>query len=150
MSSLSSDSPIEVDITGYSPNDSLTLAYVQSDLNLDYVFVRFYSSSSNYYEIRYPADLTIGSKIKALTLNNLYSSGFGSGTPDSSSIIKVSVGAKAKASGSANVLFDGLRINDEDSFRSDYGLISRSVLIDPITKSIGRQMDIEYRLGLNF
>ena len=143
-------SSIEVDITGYSPNDSLTLAYVQSDLNLDYVFVRFYSSSSNYYEIRYPADLTIGSKIKALTLNNLYSSGFGSGTPDSSSIIKVSVGAKAKASGSANVLFDGLRINDEDSFRSDYGLISRSVLIDPITKSIGRQMDIEYRLGLNF
>ena len=143
-------SSIEVDITGYSPNDSLTLAYVQSDLNLDDVFVRFYSSSSNYYEIRYPADLTIGSKIKALTLNNLYSSGFGSGTPDSSSIIKVSVGAKAKASGSANVLFDGLRINDEDSFRSDYGLISRSVLIDPITKSIGRQMDIEYRLGLNF
>ena len=143
-------SSIEIDITGYSPNDSLTLAYVQSDLNLDYVFVRFYSSSSNYYEIRYPADLTIGSKIKALTLNNLYSSGFGSGTPDSSSIIKVSVGAKAKASGSANVLFDGLRINDEDSFRSDYGLISRSVLIDPITKSIGRQMDIEYRLGLNF
>ena len=143
-------SSIEVDITGYSPNDSLTLAYVQSDLNLDYVFVRFYSSSSNYYEIRYPADLTIGSKIKALTLNNLYSSGFGSGTPDSSSIIKVSVGAKAKASGSANVLFDGLRITDEDSFRSDYGLISRSVLIDPITKSIGRQMDIEYRLGLNF
>lgn len=143
-------SSIEVDITGYSPNDSLTLAYVQSDLNLDYVFVRFYSSSSNYYEIRYPADLTIGSKIKALTLNNLYLSGFGLGTPDSSSIIKVSVGAKAKASGSANVLFDGLRINDEDSFRSDYGLISRSVLIDPITKSIGRQMDIEYRLGLNF
>jgi len=143
-------SSIDIDINGYSPNDSLTLAYVQSDLNLDYVFVRFYSSSTNYYEIRYAGDPAIGSKIKQLTLNNLYSSGFGAGTPDNSSIIKVSVGAKAKSSGSANVLFDGLRINDEDSFRSDYGLISRSVLTDPITKSIGRQMDIEYRLGLNF
>lgn len=141
---------ISIDITGYSPNDSLTLAYVQSDLNLDYVFVRFYSSSTSYYEIRYAGDLAVGNKIKQLTLNNLYSSGFGSGTPDNSSIIKVSVGAKAKSSGSANVLLDGLRVNDEDSFRSDYGLISRSVLIDPITKSIGRQMDIEYRLGLTF
>lgn len=143
-------SSIEIDITGYSPNDSLTLAYVQSDLNLDYVFVRFYSSSTNYYEIRYAGDVAIGNKIKQLNLNNLYSSGFGAGTPDNSSIIKVSVGAKAKSSGAANVLFDGLRINDEDSFRSDYGLISRSVLTDPITKSIGRQMDIEYRLGLSF
>lgn len=158
-------SSIEVDITGYSPNDSLTLAYVQSDLNLDYVFVRFYSSSTNYYEIRYPGetstqyteDSPIGYKVKPLNLSNLYTSGFTSGTPDSSSIIKVSVGAKAKASGSANVLFDGLRINDEDSFRTDYGMISRSVLrnpitsvLEPITKSLGRQMDIEYRLGLNF
>lgn len=141
---------IEIDVTGYSPNDSLTIAYVQSDLNLDYVFVRMYSSSTDYYEIRYSGDLQIGNKIKQLNLNNLYSSGFGSGTPDNSSIIKVSVGAKAKSSGSANVLFDGIRINDEDSFRSDYGLISRSVLTDTITKSIGRQMDIEYRLGLTF
>jgi hypothetical protein len=143
-------SNIDIDVTGYSPNDSLTIAYVQSDLNLDYIFVRFYSSSVDYYEIRYDADLSVGSKIKSLTLNNLYSSGFGSGTPDNSSIIKVSIGAKAKSSGSTNILFDGLRINDEDSFRSDYGLISRSVLTNPITKSIGRQMDIEYRLGLTF
>lgn len=141
---------LEIDITGYSANDSLTVSYVQSDLNLDYLFVRMYSSSTDYYEIRYPADLAIGNKIKSLTLNNLYSSGFESGTPDSSSIIKISVGIKAKSSGTANVLLDGIRINDEDSFRTDYGLISRSVLTSPITKSIGRQMDIEYRLGLTF
>jgi hypothetical protein len=143
-------SNVEIDVSGYSPNDSLTVAYVQSDLNLDYVFVKLYSSSTDYYEIRYPGDVAIGNKINSLTLNNLYSSGFGLGTPDNSSIIKVSIGAKAKSSGSTNVLFDGLRINDEDSFRSDYGLISRSVLTNPITKSIGRQMDIEYRLGLTF
>lgn len=141
---------IELDITGYSPNDSLTVAYVQNDLNLDYLFIKLYSSAEDYYEIRFPASLTIGDKITSLTLNNLYSSGYGSGTPDSSTIIKISIGAKALASGSTTVLFDGIRINDEDSFRSDYGLISRSKLTTPITKSIGRQMDIEYRLGLTF
>ena len=39
---------------------------------------------------------------------------------------------------------------DEDAFRSDYGMISRSVLSNVITKTLGKQMDIEYRLGLAF
>lgn len=141
---------LNLDLSGYSPNDSMTLAYNQSDTNLDYVFVRAYSSSTDYYEIRFLGDLSVGNKIKSLTLNNLYSSSYGSGTPDNTSITRISVGVKAKSSGSSTVLMDGLRINDEDSFRSDYGLISRSVLSSPITKSLGRQMDIEYRLGLTF
>jgi hypothetical protein len=139
-----------LDISGYSSNDSLTLAYYQPDLNLDYVFVRTYDSNDRYYEIRYPSNNSIGYKINSLTLNNLYTSGYGNGTPDNESIVKISVGVKAKSSGSTNVLFDGLRINDEDAFRSDYGLISRSVLSTPIVKTLGKQMDIEYRLGINF
>lgn len=141
---------LNLDLSGYSPNDSMTLAYRQSDTNLDYVFVRAYSASTDYYEIRFLGDVSVGNKIKSLTLNNLYSSSYGSGTPDNTSITRISVGVKAKSSGSSTVLMDGLRINDEDSFRSDYGLISRSVLSSPITKSLGRQMDIEYRLGLTF
>lgn len=139
-----------LDVSGYSALDSLTLAYRQSDLNLDYIFVRTYDSNNDYYEIRYPGDLSVGDKIKSLTLNNLYSSGYGLGSPDPSSIVKISVGVKAKSTGAASVLFDGLRINDEDSFRTDYGMISRSVLVNPITKSLGKQMVIEYRLGINF
>jgi hypothetical protein len=139
-----------IDVSGYSALDSLTLAYYQSDTNLDYVFVRMYDSNSRYYEIRYPGDLSTGYKVKSLTLNNLYSSGFGSGTPDQTSIVKISCGVKAKASGATAVLFDGMRINDEDSFRTDYGMISRSVLANPITKSLGKQMVIEYRIGLSF
>ena len=141
---------LNLDISGYSANDSMTIAYYQSDLNLDYVFIRAYDSNNNYYEIRYAGDLSTGYKIKSLSLNNLYSSGFISGTPDQTSIVKISVGVKAKSSGSTNVLFDGLRINDEDAFRSDYGMISRSVLSNVITKNLGKQMDIEYRLGLAF
>ena len=139
-----------IDVSGYSALDSLTLAYYQSDTNLDYVFVRMYDSSNRYYEIRYPGSNSVGYKVNSLTLNNLYSSGFGSGTPDQTSIVKVSVGVKSKSSGNTVVLFDGLRINDEDSFRTDYGLISRSVLTTPITKPLGKQMVIEYRIGLNF
>jgi hypothetical protein len=139
-----------LDISGYSAKDSMTMAYYQNDLNLDYVFLRAYDSNSNYYEIRYPAENTIGYKIISLELNNLYTSGFGSGVTDSKSIVKIAVGIKSKSSGASNVLFDGLRINDEDAFRSDYGMISRSVLSDVITKSLGKQMDIEYRLGLAF
>jgi hypothetical protein len=139
-----------IDVSGYSALDSLTLAYYQSDTNLDYVFVRMYDSSNRYYEIRYPGDLSTGYKIKSLTLNNLYSSGYGSGTPDQTAIVKISCGVKSKVSGTTTVLFDGMRINDEDSFRTDYGMISRSVLTTPITKSLGKQMVIEYRLGINF
>jgi len=139
-----------IDVSGYSALDSLTLAYYQSDTNLDYVFVRMYDSNNNYYEIRYAGDTSTGYKIKSLTLNNLYSSGYGSGTPDQTSIVKIYCGVKAKASGATTVLFDGMRINDEDSFRTDYGMISRSVLTTPITKSLGKQMVIEYRIGLSF
>ena len=139
-----------IDVSGYSALDSLTLAYYQSDTNLDYVFIRMYDSSNRYYEIRYPGDLSVGYKVKSLTLNNLYSSGYGSGTPDQTSIVKISCGVKAKVAGATAVLFDGMRINDEDSFRTDYGLISRSVLANPITKSLGKQMVIEYRIGLTF
>jgi hypothetical protein len=139
-----------LDVSGYSALDSLTLAYYQNNTNLDYVFVRMYDSSNRYYEIRYAGDLSIGYKIKSLTLNNLYNSGYGSGTPDQTSIVKISCGVKSKSSGATSVLFDGMRINDEDSFRTDYGMISRSVLTTPITKSLGKQMVIEYRLGINF
>jgi len=147
-----------LDISGYSANDSMTLAYYQSDLNLDYIFLRAYDSNNNYYEIRYPGetstqytgDSPIGYKVKPLKLSNLYTSGFTSGTPDKSSIVKISIGVKAKSSGATTALLDGLRVNDEDSFRTDYGMISRSVLTDVITKTLGKQMDIEYRLGLGF
>jgi hypothetical protein len=137
-------------LLGYSQNDSLTLAFKQQDTNLDYVYVRFYSSLSDYYEIRYAGDSLLLNKIIPLPLSSLYSSGFNLGTPDQESIIKISVGAKAKSSGATTVLLDGLRINDEDSFNTYSSIISRSVLTNPIVKAYGREIDVEYRIGLSF
>lgn len=138
------------DLSGYTINDGMSLAFRQKDANLDYVFARFYSSDTDYYEIRFTGNSSIGNRILSVSLNDLFNSGHNSGTPVSDSITKISVGAKAKSSGATSVLLDGLRINDEDNFNPIYGLISRSVLSTPITKQFGKQMDIEYRLGLTF
>jgi hypothetical protein len=144
-----------LDLNGYSANDSIVLTYRQEDLNLDYVFVRMYSSSDDYYEIRIAGD-AVGNKIAKVSLRYPYSNkdtddstGYNFGSP-SRDIIKISVGAKALNTSDSTVLFDGLRINDEDSFRTDYGMISRSVLTTPQIKELGKEMDIEYRLGINF
>ena len=138
------------DLSGYSQNDSLTLAFKQQDTNLDYVFIRFYSSASDYYEMRFAGDSSLLNKVSTSVLSNLYSSGFTSGSPDATAINKISVGAKAKSTGGTTVLLDGLRINDEDTFNTYSSIISRSVLTTPITKSYGREIDVEYRIGLSF
>jgi hypothetical protein len=143
------------DLSGYSIYDSLTLAFRQADTNLDYVYIRFYSGDTDYFETRITGDVSITSpqtpdKIKSKTLSELLGSSYKSGTPDASSINKILVGAKSKTTSGTTVYMDGLRINDEDSFDPIYGLISRSVLSSEIVKVAGKQMDIEYRLGLSF
>jgi hypothetical protein len=144
-----------LDMSGYSIYDSLTVAFNQADTNLDYVVIRFYTTSSDYFEARIPGDSSITSpstpdKIKSIYLSDLFTSLFKSGSPDQSSIIKISVGAKSKTISGTTIYMDGLKINDEDTFDPTYGLISRSVLTNSITKSSGSQMEIEYNLGLSF
>jgi hypothetical protein len=142
----------DFNLSGYSIYDSLTLAFRQADTNLDYIYLRFYSGTSDYFEARISGDASITSpnKIKSLMLSDLFNSSYKSGTPDSTSINKILVGVKSKTISGTTAYMDGLKINDEDSFDPTYGLISRSVLNNPITKSSGSQMDIEYKLGLSF
>ncbi len=72
--------------------------------------------------------------------------------PDFSNLTKLGIEITANSSGTTTVYFDGLRINDEDTFDPSYGLISRSVLSggDIIYKTSGRQVDIEYKMQLGF
>ena len=48
------------------------------------------------------------------------------------------------------MLLDGLKIDDNNTYNTQYGLISRSVLTDPIVKKLGVEMDIEYKINLGF
>lgn len=138
---------ITYDISGYSVNDSLAIAYKKADSLTSKIRIKFYSSNSDYYYMDYTPISGTGDKIQSKTMDNLFSNQ--TGTPDPTSIIKVGVEVTA-SSGTTVVYFDGLRVNDEDTFDPTYGLISRSVLGTPLQKASGRQVDIEYKLTLEF
>ena len=139
------------DISGYGVDDSISFAFYQSDLNLDYIYIRFYSSPSNYKEVRFPGDTSIGHKVLTNKLSSLFNSEFSSVTvTDFENITKIEVGAKAKSALSTTVFLDGIRLNDDDRYNPQYGLVSRSVLSTPIVKTLGVEMDIEYRINLGF
>jgi hypothetical protein len=137
-----------LDLSGYTASDSLSFAYNQENTNLDSIVFRFYSSDSSYYSATFAgaASVTDTNKIakvlfSSLVANNAYA--------DLTSIIKIGVVITAKSSGQAVVYLDALRIDDEDTFDANFGLISRSV-VSPIEKIAGKPVDIEYRINLGF
>jgi hypothetical protein len=138
------------DLSGYSVNDTLVIAYKKADNNLSKIRIKFYSASQSYYYIDFTPTSGTGDKIQSLTLNNLFSNYTASpNLPDPSSIIKIGVEVTASG-GNTTVYFDGIRLNDEDTFDPSYGMISRSVLSTPLIKKPGRPVDIEYKLLLGF
>jgi hypothetical protein len=134
------------DLSGYSSNDTLTLAFNQADTNLSSIKVKFYSSDTAYSYATFSGLTSIGNNVKQVSLSSLQTSG----DPDVTSITKVGIEVTAKNTGSTIVYLDGLRINDEDTFDPRFGLIARSVLSSTLEKKAGRPADIEYRLGINF
>ena len=134
-------------INGYSGNDTIVLAYNQSDTNLSSITIKFYSSDTEYFYTTIAAPLTSGNKVLSTTFSSLLAS---AGNPDMNSIYKVGIAATAKNTGSTTINLEGLRINDEDTFDAAYGLISRSILATPLEKMAGRPADIEFRLEISF
>jgi hypothetical protein len=139
------------DISGYSVNDSLTIAYKKADSNLSKIRIKFYSSNTSYCWLDFTPESGTGDKIQSLTLNSLFANTTAT-PPDLTSIIKIGVEVTATSGGATTVYFDGIRINDEDTFDPYFGLISRSVLTggNILNKPSGRQVDIEYKLVLEF
>ena len=137
-----------LDLSGYTASDSLSLAYNQENTNLDSIVFKFYSSDSSYYSATFAGATSVTDTNKiakvlfsSLVANNAYA--------DLTSIIKIGVVITAKSSGQAVVYLDALRIDDEDTFDANFGLISRSV-VSPIEKIAGKPVDIEYRINLGF
>jgi hypothetical protein len=136
------------DMSGYSVNDSLALSIYQIDNYLNKVRVKFYSSDSDYYYIDLTPTSSIGYDIPSSLLTNLFTNKVGS--PNLSLINQIGIETFPEAGQNTAVHFDGLRINDEDTYDVNYGIISRSVLPSAITKIAGRAVDIEYRLQLSW
>jgi hypothetical protein len=141
---------ISDDISGYSINDTISIAYKKADNNVSKIRVKFYSSDLAYYYADFIPESGTGDRIQTLSLNNLFSNYTSApNLPDPSSITKIGVATTASG-GDTTVYFDAIRINDEDTFDPAYGLISRSVLSSPLIKKPGRPVDIEYKLQLEF
>ena len=138
-----------LDLSGYSVNDSIRLAYYKNDANLQSIILKLYSSNSNYYTTTITPASGTGYKI---TSDILLSTVFGTptGTPDKTNINKIGITITPTSTNTTSVGMDGLRINDEDTFDPIFGLISRSVLVTTLSKSAGRAVDVEYKLDLDF
>lgn len=138
-----------MDFSGYTASDTLSLAYFQEDVNLNSIVVKLYSSDTSYYSATFTAPSSVAepNKILKVLFSTLSAS---DALADLSSITKIGVVLTSKSSGGSVVYLDGLRIDDEDTFNANFGLISRSVLSSPIEKVAGRPVDVEYRISLGF
>ena len=138
-----------IDISGYSANATLTLAYNREDTNLSKIKIKFYSSDTDYYYGEITPSSGTGNKIQQIGMSSVFSNY--SGQPNATSISKIGVEISRTSTSSPSVVYlDGLRINDEDTFDATFGMVSRSILNTPIKKIAGRQVDIEYRLNLGW
>jgi hypothetical protein len=135
------------DMSGYSVNDSVTLAYNRATTNSASIKIKFYTSAANYFYGTITPSGT-GNQISSVSLASVFSNQVG--TPDASEIASIGIEVtRTSAASDAIIYLDGLRINDEDTFDPSFGLISRSVL-SALTKVAGRPLDIEYKISLGF
>lgn len=139
-----------LNLSGYSDLDTIRLAYNREDANLSTIKVRLYSESSKYYEATITPSAGTGYKISSDIPLSTFFSGATSPGPDVTNINQIGIVVTASGGGSTTVGLDGLRINDEDTFDPVFGMISRTNLVTPISKLAGRQVDVEYRLDLDF
>lgn len=138
------------DISGYSVNDTLDVAYYKNDNNLSNIKVRFYSSATDYYEATLVSSPDSGTehRISSVSLGTMLNNPINN--PVASDISQISIIVTATSSGESSVYFDGLRINDEDTFDPTFGMIARSVLTTALNKVAGRPTDIEYKMEITF
>ncbi len=101
------NSLVSYDISGYSVNDTIAIAYKKADNNVSKIRVKFYSSDLAYYYVDFTPASGTGDKVQSLSLNNLFSNYTASpNLPDPSSITKIGVEVTATG-GNSTVYFDG-------------------------------------------
>lgn len=139
---------INLDMSGYSFKDTLTVSYYKFDTHLQSLTIKLYYTDTNYYTATITPSSGTGSKLSSdILIGDIL--GASTGSTDNTFITKIGIVINPTSGNSTSVGMDGIRVNDEDTFDPIYGLISRSIP-DAIIKKSGRQMDIEYKLDLSF
>lgn len=133
-----------LDLSGHSAADTISLAYQNLDTNTSSIQLRFMTDASNYYQF------TISNPAAGYSVTEMAkSSAVATGVPNWGAISEVRVSTIAKASGPAQVDFDGIRIEDVDSNSTGYILVAREVLPSPFVKEIGRTQEVEFSLAVS-
>jgi hypothetical protein len=130
-----------IDLSGNSGADQFSIAYYNGNANVANFKIRFKVDNSNYYTVQVTSPAT-GYQISTVAK----SAATATGTPDWSNIKIIEVEVVAGAGGSASIDFDGVRIEDVDTIDPSYVMVSRELLVSPVTKVAGRVMDIEFSI----
>lgn len=132
-----------LDLSGYSAADKFVFAFGVNNAFVSSIKFRFMTDTANYYEFTLGAQ-TIGYKITELAK----SAAVATGSPDWGNITEVRVTTNATAGGTANIQYEGIRIDDADTFNQDYVLVAREVLSTPYVKKAGMVQEVEFNLDV--
>lgn len=126
--------------TVYGPEDYLSIAYSKISGDKPAITLRFYTNANSYYTFNFETAPNDTQKI----ISKKKSEAVVTGTPTWSDIQKVEINS------STDCAIDAIRFNDNNNLDTTHGMISRTVLDQPIVKASNQELDIEYYLSLTF
>jgi hypothetical protein len=137
---------VDMDLSGYSINDTFSLAFSKPNNNISTIKLIFEDTvgSGTLYLTKTVSALPTGYNVLSFRKGDFTSTG----TIAWDSINRF--GFDVTAGGTAGyVILDGLRAEDTDTPNQDFVLVSRTVLSSPISKTNTAPMDVEYALDFD-
>ena len=145
-STTSSRLDVDMDLSGYSANDTFLLAFSKPNNNISTIKLVFEDTTTggNFSLTKTVSALPSGYNILPFRKGDFVVSG----TITWDNITRM--GFDVTAGGTAGyVILDGLRVEDVDTPNQDYILVSHAILASPIAKTNIAPMDVEYALEFN-
>lgn len=137
---------VEMDLSGYSANDSFLLAFSKPNNNISTVEMVFEDtiSGGSLSLSKTVSSLPTGYNVLAFRKGDFTASG----TINWGNITRF--GFDVTAGGTAGyVILDGVRIEDLDTPNQDFILVSHTILGSPLVKTNTAPMDVEYALDFD-
>lgn len=137
---------VDMDLSGYSANDTFLLAFSKPNNNISTIKLIFEDvvSGGSISLTKTVSSLPTGYNVLAFKKGDFTASG----TISWDSISRM--GFDVTAGGTAGyVILDGLRVEDLDTPNQDFVLVSHTILSSPLVKSDTAPMDVEYALDFN-
>lgn len=137
---------VDMDLSGYSANDTFYLAFSKPNNNIASIKLIFEDviSGGSISLTKTVSSLPTGYNVLAFRKGDFTASG----TISWDAITRFGFDVTATAT-AGYVILDGLRIEDLDTVNQNYILVSHTVLSSPLVKTSTAPMDVEYALDFN-